>query len=103
VKGSALASRPGSLVCPHCEIGQLHIVGHHSDRCEACGSSLSEAMLNALRQITALPDALGKHACEECGHPEMRLLPDRVFHCPSCGLEVLPVMASAKPSRNEKV
>jgi ribosomal protein L37AE/L43A len=93
VKGSALKSRSDSLVCPHCEIGQLRIVGHHSERCETCGSSLSEAMLEALRQITALPDVLGRHACE-CGHPEMRRLPDGVFHCPACGCEVLPLAAS---------
>jgi hypothetical protein len=37
-----------------------------------------------------LPEALGKHACE-CGHPEMRLLPGGVFHCPACGSEVVPI------------
>jgi hypothetical protein len=48
-------------------------------------------MLEALRQIVALPDALGSHACEECAHPEMRLLPDEVFHCSAYGSEVLPL------------
>jgi hypothetical protein len=94
VKFSALASRPGFLVCPHCEIGQLRIIGHHSDRCEACGSSLSGAMLEALRQITELPDVLGRHVCE-CSHPEMRHLPDGTFHCPACGSEVLPIEAAS--------
>jgi hypothetical protein len=47
-------------------------------------------MLETLCQITALPDALGSHACE-CGHPQMRCLPDGVFHCPACGSEVLPL------------
>jgi hypothetical protein len=46
-------------------------------------------MLLTLHQIVALPDALGRHACD-CGHPEMRLLPDGVYWCPACGSEVLP-------------
>ena len=57
------------------------------------GGSLSGAMLEALRQIATLQDAVGSHACE-CGHPEMRVLPDGVFHCPACGCEVLPLAAS---------
>jgi len=50
------------------------------------------AIVETLKQIVALADALGKHACEECGHPEMRLLPDKTFHCPGCGSEVLPIV-----------
>jgi ribosomal protein L37AE/L43A len=76
-------------VCPLCEAGELQPIGNDSMRCRSCGEHLSGAILETLRQITALPDALGAHACEECGHPEMRLLPDEVFHCPSCGSEVL--------------
>jgi hypothetical protein len=90
VKGSSLASRHSSLVCPLCEGGELRPSGHHSARCASCAGLVSGAVLGALREITALPDALGAHACEECGHPEMRLLPDETFHCPSCGSEVLP-------------
>jgi hypothetical protein len=56
-------------------------------------------MLEALRQITALPEALGSHACE-CGHPEMRRLPDGTFHCPSCGSEVGPIDAHATLSEH---
>ena len=41
-------------------------------------------MLEALSEIAILQNAVGSHACE-CGHPEMRLLPDGVFHCPACG------------------
>jgi len=52
-------------------------------------------MLEILRQITDLPDALGGHACE-CGHPEMRCLPDGTFHCPACGSEVHPIDASGQ-------
>jgi hypothetical protein len=51
-------------------------------------------MLETLRSICALPDALGRHACEECRHPEMRLLPDGTYHCPACGSEVLSVDAT---------
>jgi hypothetical protein len=49
-------------------------------------------MLETLRRISALPDAQGRHACG-CGHPEMRRLPDGIFHCPACGSEVLPSVA----------
>jgi hypothetical protein len=44
--------------------------------------------MRILEQITDLPNALGKHACE-CGHPEMPRLPDGVYRCPTCGLEVV--------------
>jgi ribosomal protein L37AE/L43A len=76
-------------VCPLCEVGELQPIGNGSMRCRSCGEHLGGAILETLHQITALPDALGSHACEECAHPEMRLLPDGVFHCPSCGSEVL--------------
>src|SRR3712207_7693928 len=52
--------------------------------CDSCGREVEGALLRTLEQIVALPDALGEHACE-CGHPEMRRLPDGVFHCPACG------------------
>jgi hypothetical protein len=63
---------------------------------------LGAAMLLLLQQIIALPDSWGKHACE-CGHPEMRLLPDGVYHCPACGSEVLAidVPSSSKRTRRE--
>jgi ribosomal protein L37AE/L43A len=88
VKDTSLASRPGSLVCPLCEAAVLDPLDHDSMRCHSCGGTMSGAMLGALREIAVLPDTLGSHACE-CGHPEMRRLPDGVFHCPSCGSEVL--------------
>jgi Zn finger protein HypA/HybF involved in hydrogenase expression len=94
LKGSSLASRPGSLVCPRCEIRQLQIVGHHKVRCVSCGSTLNGGLLDTLQQITDLPDVLGRHACE-CGHPEMRHLPDGTSHCPACGSEVLPIEAAS--------
>ncbi len=89
MKASSLASRPDSLVCPFCEMGQLRSSTHDSMRCQLCGGHLSGVVLETLRQISALPDALGSHACEECAHPQMRLLPDGTFHCPSCGSEVM--------------
>ena len=100
MKGSSLESRPGSLVCPVCEAAQLRPFGQHSVRCESCRGIVSGATLEALRQITALPDALGSHACE-CGHPEMRLLPDGTHHCPSCGSEVVHLDAQASVSEPE--
>jgi ribosomal protein L37AE/L43A len=88
VKGASLVSKPGSFICPLCEADHVKSSGTGLLRCESCGGRLSGAMLETLRRISALPDALGKHACE-CGHPEMRRLPDGVFHCPACGSEVL--------------
>ncbi len=91
VKGSSAVSRPDSLVCPLCEVDQLRPSGNDSAQCASCAGLVSGAMLETLRGICALPDALGSHACEECGHPEMRRLPDGVFHCPACGSEVIPL------------
>jgi hypothetical protein len=93
VKGVTLVSKPGYLVCPVCEADHLRSSGTGLMRCESCGGHLNAAMLEALRWISALPEALGNHACE-CGHPEMRLLPDGTRHCPACGCEVLPLVAS---------
>jgi ribosomal protein L37AE/L43A len=92
MKTSSLASRSDYLVCPVCQAGELHPFGGECARCSSCGSILGAAMLLTLEQIIALSNALGKHACE-CGHPEMRRLPDGVFHCPACGVEVLPIEA----------
>jgi hypothetical protein len=94
MRGSSLASKPDSFVCPLCEASKLYPSDRDSMRCQSCGGRLSGPMLDTLRRISALPDARGRHACE-CGHPEMRLLPDRTFHCPACGSEVLPLEASA--------
>ena len=93
MKGSSAFSRSDSLVCPLCEVDQLRPSGNDSAQCASCAGLVSGAMLVTLRRISALPDALGKHACEECGRPEMRLLPDETYHCPGCGSEVLPIDA----------
>jgi ribosomal protein L37AE/L43A len=102
MKGSSLASRSRSLVCPLCEAGELKSAAQHWARCESCAGSVGGAMLEALRQIVALPDALGAHACEECAHPEMRLLTDGTFHCPACRSEVFPVGAPWSPLRPDE-
>jgi ribosomal protein L37AE/L43A len=83
-----------SITCPFCEVYELRPFGHNSLRCESCGGILSGVLLETLRQISGLPDASGRHACE-CGHPEMRRLPDDVYWCPACGSEVLPVSSAA--------
>lgn len=83
-----LADHP--LTCPLCAAGRLLALGSTAARCNSCGVLLGGPLLETLVQITTLPDAAGEHACE-CGHPEMRLLPDGVFWCPACGSEVLPV------------
>jgi ribosomal protein L37AE/L43A len=97
-----LASRSDSLVCPLCEADELRPSGHDSALCDSCAGLLSGAMLEALRQIVTLPDALGKHACEECGHPEMRRLPDGTYHCPACRSEVLAVGVPSSSSRSDE-
>ncbi len=79
-----------TYTCPFCEVYELRPFGHNSLRCESCGSVLSGVLLESLRQIATLPEVIGSHACE-CGHPEMRGLPDGVYWCPACGSEVLPV------------
>jgi ribosomal protein L37AE/L43A len=89
-----IRSRPGYTVCPACGSGELRFRGPGLTDCDSCGRAFEGAILMTLNQIVALPDALGKHACE-CGHPEMRRLPDGAFHCPACGSEVLPTSLSA--------
>lgn len=82
-----------TLTCPFCSEAQLRAFGRNSLRCNECGGVLGGALLETLNHIVALPDAAGGHACE-CGHPEMRRLPDGVYRCPACGAEVTPVSTS---------
>ena len=77
------------FICPSCEEHELEPHGRDSAVCPDCGRP-AWVVLKTLREISALPDAMGAHACE-CGHPEMRHLPDGVFHCPACGSEVRPL------------
>jgi ribosomal protein L37AE/L43A len=86
----AFTDRPHPFTCPFCEAHELRPFGRNSaSSCEYCGGMLSGALLQTLSGITGLPDAVGRHACE-CGHPEMRRLPDGVYRCPACGSEVVP-------------
>jgi len=87
---------PRFLTCPICEAGRLLDLGRESSRCDYCGCLMGGLVVRMIREITSLPDATGKHACE-CGHPEMRRLPDGVYWCPACGAEVLPVKAPPPP------
>ncbi|MBA3424022.1 MAG: hypothetical protein H0U04_05630 [Rubrobacter sp.] len=89
-----------SLTCPSCETDELRPLSQVSARCVSCGCLLNGTALQTLRQIVALPDVVGGHACE-CGHPEMRRLPDGVFRCPSCGSEVLPPSHAKLPHNPE--
>jgi ribosomal protein L37AE/L43A len=98
MKRSSSTSRSGSLVCPFCEVGELEGTDRNTARCNSCGSVTRRLILETLRQLIILPDSLGAHACE-CGHPEMRRLPDGVFHCPACGSEILP--SAFGTARNE--
>ena len=89
-----IATRAHLLRCPLCEVYELEPAGHDSARCSSCGGSLCGELVKTPRQTTELPDAIGWHPCEECSHPEMRGLPDGVFHCPACGSEVVPIARS---------
>jgi ribosomal protein L37AE/L43A len=86
------------IICPFCESGRLASLGPGVARCGSCGLPMLGSALETLRDIVGLPDALGAHPCE-CGHPEMRGLPDGVFHCPACGSEVLPVEVGVPAER----
>jgi uncharacterized Zn finger protein (UPF0148 family) len=85
-----MSSKVGSMVCPACGAGELRRDEGGVARCEGCEGTVGWEMLEALAQIAALPEALGSHPCE-CGHPEMRHLPDGSSHCPSCGSDILPL------------
>jgi hypothetical protein len=97
--GSGTTSKADYLVCPGCGCGQLRPRGLPSrmSECGFCKCAFDDTLVGTLKQIAALPEALGKHPCE-CGHLEMRCLPDGVFHCPSCRSEVLPI-SIPKPRR----
>lgn len=84
-------SRPESLQSPKpasCEADELFFLGDDSACCTTCGGHLGGTILETLREIVALSDTLGEHACD-CGHPEVRCLSDGVFHRPACGFEVI--------------
>jgi hypothetical protein len=88
-----------SIRCPFCEVYDLEQpAGSNSAHCTSSGGSLDAAFLTTLWEIQTLPNALGSHPCEECGHPEMRRLPDGIFHCFACGSEVVPAAGSSAES-----
>jgi hypothetical protein len=96
---SRKTSKPRHIVCPACGSGELRPSrGPELAGCDSCGFSAEGAIFRTLERIAALPDALGAHSCE-CGHPEMRRLPDVVFHCPACGAEVLPTEMRLDPKK----
>ena len=99
MRDSTEATKPHPLRCPFCEFQGIEHRGHHVERCSCCGALIGHEFLKTLRQITELPDVLGRHACE-CGHPEMCHLPGGVYHCPACGSEVLPIESSISDSPN---
>jgi hypothetical protein len=76
VQGS-IAAKVHSLRYPYGEVYELEPFGHKSVFCVSCGSFPSGALVEKLQTIVELPDAVGRHA-SECGHPEMRYLPDEV-------------------------
>jgi hypothetical protein len=97
---SRKTSGPHHIICPACGSGELWPRGPELAGCDSCGLSVGGRIFRTLEQIANLPDAIGSHACEECGHPEMRCLPDRVYHCPACGSEVRPIEITLDPKKN---
>jgi hypothetical protein len=86
---SRITSILGHLVCPACGSGKLgprRLAPLAS--CDSCGCAFDDVVLRTLERIAALPDVLGKHACE-CGHPEMGRLPGGTFHRPAYRSEVM--------------
>ncbi len=82
------------IICPACGSGELQPQGPELVAgCSYCTLCVEGAISKTLERIATLPDVVGSHACEECGHPEMRRLPDGIFLCPACGSEVLPAKA----------
>lgn len=80
------------IICPGCKVGRLpaKLDSFSVPQCDSCGLTFERAMVNTLKQIFALKEVLGEHACEECWHPEMRRLSDGTFVRPACRSEVLP-------------
>ncbi len=93
-------SKPSPMLCPLCEVDEMKMVGPSMARCGSCEYSMGGELIETLRGMAALPEAAGNHACE-CGYPEMRLLPDGVYHCPACGDEVVPADAPAVEWKTE--
>jgi hypothetical protein len=96
---SRTTSKPNHIICPFCESGELVTMGPGFSRCDSCGLPLLGSALETLRDIIGLSDVVGAHACE-CGHPEMLLLPDGVYHCPACRSEVMPIGTQAIDTRS---
>jgi hypothetical protein len=95
MEDSRTTIRSDSIRCPFCQVYDLEQPsGSNSAHCTSCRVSLNTALLTTLWEIQTLPDALGSHPCEECHHPEMRRLPDGVYHCFACGSEVVPAKGS---------
>jgi ribosomal protein L37AE/L43A len=85
------------IICPACGSSELRPRGPDPVAgCDSCGRFVEGAIFRTLEQIASLPDVVGSHTCEECSHPEMRRLPDGVYHCPACGSEVLPTEVSSR-------
>jgi hypothetical protein len=76
---SRTTSGSGRITCPACGSGELRLWESELAGCDSCGGTVGGAIFRTLEQIATLPNVLGRHACE-CGHPEIRYLPDGVFH-----------------------
>jgi hypothetical protein len=50
-----------SIRCPFCEVYELERFGDGSPRCASCKGALDAELLATIRQIQALPHAVGPH------------------------------------------
>ena len=64
--------------------------------CDRCERAFDKTIVETLKQIVTLPEALGKPL--SAVPPQMRRLPDGVFHCPVAALRCCP-FPSPKPDR----
>ena len=88
MRGSPIRGAP-AIRCPGCDRYELGMVSQSQARCFRCGFSVDGQMLDILLEIIYVAVAIGRHACQECEHPQMKLLPGAVLHCPACRSEVV--------------
>jgi hypothetical protein len=77
VGSATTASRADYLVCPGCGCGQLQPPRGPLSRLlkyAHCECAFDNTIVETLKQIVALPEALGKHSCE-CGIPRCAVCP----------------------------
>lgn len=71
---STQVSGPDFRICPRCEASRLVFSGLYSARCPTCGCEPSEAFMETLCQIVALPEVAEPSRHRPTGNP--RVVPE---------------------------